>query len=540
MNETRLPLISHPPTMSKEFVYRWGIFPLWLLLTTTIFFRPPIPIDETRYLSVAWEMWLRGDFLVPYLNGHTYSHKPPLLFWLFESGWTIFGVNEWWPRLVGPFCALLNLLLTRRLAAKLWPDRPRIALKSPWILLATLLWTLFASATMFDTLLTCCALLGMLGLIEAIQGNSLKGWSFFSLAIGLGLLAKGPVIFLHLLPTAVLVFIWAKPNDSFGKSWFAFLGLALLAGCAIALAWALPAAAAGGEAYADAILWHQTADRTVGTKIHARPFPWYLYFLPLLTFPWIAWPRLWQSVKAVSFSEDSGLRFSLAWLTASLLLFSLLPSKQLHYLIPILPAFALICARLLDQAQRPRYRLVTELAPAVLISLIGLFLMLLPQTPGLAKLNWVKQVKPFWGLSVTAIGLILTAAAVHIRRLSAAALSGAVVVSIFIGFIFFFQYVGLQYNLRPAAILLKQFNDRQIPTVFVGDYQGQLHFLGRLTQPLETIEREQTADWAQQHPDGYLIFLEKTKPAQAYYLQPHREYWLFFKTAAEALAAGAA
>ena len=79
--------------MSKEFVYRWGIFPLWLLLTTTIFFRNPIPIDETRYLSVAWEMWLRGDFLVPYLNGHTYSHKPPLLFWLFESGWAIFGVN---------------------------------------------------------------------------------------------------------------------------------------------------------------------------------------------------------------------------------------------------------------------------------------------------------------------------------------------------------------------------------------------------------------------------------------------------------------
>lgn len=31
--------------------------------------RPLTPIDETRYVSAAWEMWLRGDFLVPFKNG---------------------------------------------------------------------------------------------------------------------------------------------------------------------------------------------------------------------------------------------------------------------------------------------------------------------------------------------------------------------------------------------------------------------------------------------------------------------------------------
>ncbi|MDP1533672.1 MAG: dolichyl-phosphate-mannose--protein mannosyltransferase, partial [Rubrivivax sp.] len=44
--------------------------------------RPLSPIDETRYVGVAWEMWLRGDFLVPFKNGEPYSHKPPLLFWM--------------------------------------------------------------------------------------------------------------------------------------------------------------------------------------------------------------------------------------------------------------------------------------------------------------------------------------------------------------------------------------------------------------------------------------------------------------------------
>jgi len=76
---------------------------LWLvLMATALKFRPLLPVDETRYLAVAWEMWRDGNFIVPHLNGMTYSHKPPLLFWLMHLGWSIFGVNDWWPRLVAP------------------------------------------------------------------------------------------------------------------------------------------------------------------------------------------------------------------------------------------------------------------------------------------------------------------------------------------------------------------------------------------------------------------------------------------------------
>ena len=86
----------------------WGwrlafLLTLWLLLVpAALFFRPPMPVDETRYLAVAWEMWSQGDFVLPTLNGEAYSHKPPLLFWIIHAGWAAFGVNEWWPRLVAP------------------------------------------------------------------------------------------------------------------------------------------------------------------------------------------------------------------------------------------------------------------------------------------------------------------------------------------------------------------------------------------------------------------------------------------------------
>lgn len=519
--------------MPRLALYRWGFVPLWLLLTTTIFFRQPMPIDETRYFSVAWEMWLRGDFLVPYLNGATYSHKPPLLFWLFHAGWAVFGVNEWWPKLVGPLAALANLLLTRRLAAKLWPDQTQPALLVPWLLIATLLWTLFATSTMFDMLLGCCVLLAMIGLIDAASGHAFKGWSTFGLAVGLGLLAKGPVIFLHLLPTALLAFYWAEVKPK--ARWYVHLFLACLFGAIIALSWALPAAAAGGEQYASAILWHQTADRTVGTKIHARGVYWYLMFLPLAIFPWTAWPGIWRSLRWPEILSQSKLRFCLTWLVSSLIVFSLLPSKQLHYLIPLLPAFALLCAGSF-KPEYPAARLGFELLPALLIAVTGLMLMLAPIMPGLSKLQWAQTLQPAWGLGLLLIATMLGTWIFRARQASVISLGLACVVVTFLGLICFFRDVGLQYDLRPAAARLRQLNDEKIASAFVGDYQGQLNFLGRLTQALPVIKPGNVAEWLHQHPEGQLLALEGRKPDEAVYIQPHRESWLIFRNAAQAAA----
>ena len=77
-----------------------------------VLLRPALPIDETRYLAVAWEMWARGDWLVPTKNFALYAHKPPLLFWTMNLAWSLTGVSEVAARLVGPGFAVLCLLLT--------------------------------------------------------------------------------------------------------------------------------------------------------------------------------------------------------------------------------------------------------------------------------------------------------------------------------------------------------------------------------------------------------------------------------------------
>ena len=206
---------------------------LWLLLVlVSLFSRSYIPIDETRYVTVAWNMWLRGDFLVPFLNGEAYSHKPPLLFWLINAGWGVFGVTEWWPRLVPSLFALGNIFLTVRLARQLWPTLSSPKLLAPVILFGCLLWTVFTTATMFDMMVATFTLLGMSGVLSAWRGDTIKGWIMVGVAIGLGLLAKGPTILLQILPVAMLAPWW-------GRGWATLDGAAGMPGCLLRLPWAL-------------------------------------------------------------------------------------------------------------------------------------------------------------------------------------------------------------------------------------------------------------------------------------------------------------
>ena len=194
----------------KPVVLRWWLLWLsgWLLLmVVSQSLLPLMPIDETRYISVAWEMWLRNDFLVPHLNGETYSHKPPLLFWLINLGWWVYGVNEWWPRLVPGLFALGSFWLTQRSAYLLWPQRIKVAFWAPTILLGSLYWGLFMPRLMFDMIMVFFTLLALVGVLQARRGRY-WGWGFFAAGIGLGLLTKGPVIFLYTLPPALLAPLW--------------------------------------------------------------------------------------------------------------------------------------------------------------------------------------------------------------------------------------------------------------------------------------------------------------------------------------------
>ncbi|HBT41202.1 MAG TPA: hypothetical protein DEB21_03990, partial [Rhodospirillaceae bacterium] len=134
---------------------------------------------------------------------------PPLLFWAMHLGWAVFGVNEWWPRLVAPLFGLAALGLTGRLGRLLWPDLWTAGAVAPFVVLGAVFWTVFTTVTFFDMLLMVFTLGGLIGLVMAAQGRLTAGFLVLGIAIGLGILAKGPAILVHLLPAALAAPLWA-------------------------------------------------------------------------------------------------------------------------------------------------------------------------------------------------------------------------------------------------------------------------------------------------------------------------------------------
>ena len=510
----------------------WAAFAL-----ASIWLRPLWPVDETRYASVAWEMWLRGDFLVPYVNGEPYSHKPPLLFWLIHLGWGLFGVSDWWPRLVGPLSAFAAVPLLLRLGRLLWPhptpasDAAREF--SVWVLFGTLLFASFITLTMFDLQLMLCVMAGMIGVLTLAGGARRAGIVWLGAGIGLGVLAKGPVVLLHLLPAAVVAPWWAPQLKGRLARWYLDLVLGVLLGAATALAWALPAAHFGGEAYARAIFWGQTAGRVAESFAHRAPWWYYLPYLPLILFPWFVWPRAWRGLFGLkSEPEERAFKFLTAWLVLTLVGFSLVSGKQPKYLVPFLPAFALLAGYALARA-RTAARGWEMLPPALGLLAVPAFLAYARTRPAAMSLPewWIANI-PLWpiiALAIVALSLLFVSGketAIQVRALAFAMLAeffvaGAGLVPAFVPY----------SDPGPAARQLAALQGAKVPLAHLGKYHAQYNFVGRLRTPVEILDPPQVRAWVQAHPGGRVVTVAQKRhdPATGAgpeYEAPFRGAWV--------------
>ncbi len=483
------------------------------LLVLALFSRHMLAVDETRYISVAWEMWLRGDLLVPHLNGEPYDHKPPLLFWLINLAWKLFGVGEAAARLVPAIAGLVGALLLMPLAVLLWPRQRASGPVAAWILFTLTLWAVWTTAMMFDLLVAVCAEIALLGVLTAWRKRAAVGWLIAGLGIGLGILAKGPVILIYVLPAAVLAPWWiTEQRPASWLAWYGGTAAAILLGAAIGLSRALPAAA-GGEPYANRILWGQTTGRVVESFAHRRPIWWYLPLLPLLLFPWSLWPPLWRGLRERSLQGwDSGERLTLLVAGSGLVIFSSISGKQAHYLLPLFPALALLAARsLTDKGPWQSPPTWAIWLPAAPLLALGVAFTLVPAIGVLdSRAAWVEQLPPWVGAPVLA-ALIL--AMVIARRVSVVAWPGLLSL-LFLGATYsgVVRDVAKNYDASAMASVIAAQQDLGRPVAFSGKYLGEFNFAGRLQIPIKPLRRRSVASWAAVHPDGLLVHRTEEQP----------------------------
>src|SRR5262249_39623318 len=171
---------------------------------------------------------------VPYLQGQPYLDKPPLLYWLVMGSYALCGVHDWAARLVPALavhaCVLVLYLLGRRslgARAAFW-GALLLALMPGFVGRGRLL--------LPDGVLALWVTLALLSALEAVRGPELRPgrWALSAVAGGLGVLTKGPVIALLVLPPLWLHRRLSGEGVRIGwRALSAWLGLAL----AVALPW---------------------------------------------------------------------------------------------------------------------------------------------------------------------------------------------------------------------------------------------------------------------------------------------------------------
>ena len=476
--------------------------------------RPLLPVDETRYLTVAWELFHHDNHFRMTLNGEPYGHKPPLLFSAIVLAWDLIGTpSAAVGRLVPPAFALACLGLIAWLARLLWPERPSLAAQAPFVLLSLAVFPGFAQLVMFDAALTACVLAGIASLWLAATGRAVVGWTLFALASGLGALTKGPVVLVHLLPAALVAPLWHPDRGARSwRRWYGGFALGLAGAAAIGLAWVAMAVREAGEGFGWELVWRQSAGRVVDAFSHRRPFWFFLALAPAFLAPWLFWTPLWRLATWRALAAEKQTRLLLIWAVGALVLHSAVQSKQIHYVLPILAAVALIVARRLDDAAdgaRP-LRWV-----GLAIALGGLALTGVALLPSGMRLGALEgNVAPWLGPVVILFGLAFERVA---RRADAMrpALLAVLVAGLIVAGEAGGQRLLARFDLAPVLRLMP--DPATTPLARLGVDQGEFGYLARRMAPVESFaEIAALRDWARRHPDGFVVVpVKRTAPAAA-------------------------
>jgi len=370
--------LSHASTRRDA----WLLFGCALVvLAAGMGLRDPWPADEPRFALVAKQMWDSGNFLIPHRGLEPYSDKPPVFMWLQLGAYALSG--SWRIAFLLPslLAALGTLALVYDLSRRVWSARA--AWWATALLLLTLHFTYQAKKAQIDPTLVFWVTLSAYGLLRHLLKGPAWGWYWLGwFAAGLGTITKGvgAIALLALVPYAFARWRgWRGLAAGIG-GWRGWVAPAFLAaGLAI---WLLPMVLAtygSGDpalrAYADDILFRQTAKRYADPWHHVKPAWYYLgvmlpMWMPLnFAWPWAA-AAWWRRLRV---RRDARLLLPLAWATLVVLFFSTSPGKRDVYILPVLPMLAFASAPLLPGIVRRAgfQRLCFALAALLALATLG-------------------------------------------------------------------------------------------------------------------------------------------------------------------------
>ncbi len=362
------------PHTKAQSVSHWLVWVALLFATVwlaTLGSRKLLNPDEGRYAEIPREMVATGDWLTPRLNDLKYFEKPPLQYWATAVAFEALGTTEFAARLWTGLTGLGGIFFVGWMGTRLFG---RIAGTIAAALLASSLMyvvlgqlnTLDMGLTFFLTL----AIGGFLTAQHAPEGSKnernfmLLAWA----AAALALLSKG-IVAVALPVITLLVYSIVAREYSAWRRLHMVPGLLLF--LLIGAPWLIAVSIANPE-FAKFFFLHEHFARFF-TDVHKRVEPWW-YFVPLLiagTLPWtslaaVAVAKAWREVS----SKTSDLlpaasspkpvfnvrRFLVVWVAVVMAFFSASHSKLVPYILPVIPALALLTGDYIARARHTAIR----------------------------------------------------------------------------------------------------------------------------------------------------------------------------------------
>ncbi|MCI0683133.1 MAG: glycosyltransferase family 39 protein [Gemmataceae bacterium] len=298
--------VLFPGSPQGTTAWRWSSWLTLVILGGTLLLPwvgfPLFEPDEGRYAQIPFEMLTRGEWLAPTLQGEPYLDKPPLFYWSVMLAYRILGVHDWAARLVPAFAVLASVLLTYGMGRRLTGERAAF-----WGALTLLLAPGFIGTgrlLVLDGLLTLWVTMSIFAAALAVQASRLHygWWLAASLACGLGVLTKGPVAILLLVPPLVAHRRLTGSTTRIGwRGWSMFAGVVL----AVALPWYVAVTITLPE-FGGYFFWKHNVLRFVQPFDHERPV-W--FYVPLILIGLLPFTLLLPAfVRWLVASDEAALR----------------------------------------------------------------------------------------------------------------------------------------------------------------------------------------------------------------------------------------
>lgn len=364
---------------------------LWLfglaavVLAAGIGLRDPWAPNEPRLTLAALETLRHGLWLQSSVGGVLFAGDPPLYRWVLAGLFGLSGPGPGAFLIVSLVSAMATLLLVTDLAVRLWGRR--VGQAAAYMMLVCVQFVLQAKSAQVDMFLTFWTTLSVYGLLRhLLLGPDWRYWYVGCAAAGFAVLTAvhGVVVLLIILPCFIARALrWKLPVFLGGWRWFLGVGLIALPPLLwLGSLWTFAGASPEVAWIKDHLVFDLMSEYVDPTD--AGEPGWYylanvglLMWLPLpLLLPWLVprWRRWWQQ-------QDPRVFIPLGWVILGIICFSVVPTKQTAYLLPLLPALVLATAPAMPELLRQQnflrmlYGLATftvllVLAPLIYLSVI--------------------------------------------------------------------------------------------------------------------------------------------------------------------------